>query len=390
MPVAFKCGKNDKGGCGYIAPERWLWRCPGCGGFWDCLQVNMDIPGAKSGDVVEGEIVSLQDVVDSGELDVDAPRYKTTIDGVDYVTNGGFAKAGLYLLCGDPGTGKTTLLLSALYHLAKQRQRVLYVTGEQSVKALAGYVKRMKLKLPAHFTAVRETDLDYILDYLDEHEPNLMVLDSISTVETEDFEIGSSAAVRTAITALSKAANEHGTTIIIIAHVTKEGVLAGPKALEHLVDVFLYLAGSKFEKVRYLKCESKNRWGETPRAARFLMTQEGLVDCFKEDHPDAPVADTKEDRPAATAKKKRAPAKKAGSAAPAKKAKPAAPAAKPPKKNDALVDATRLPQINVVLEMPCGVPDCQGKRGVACSTKNGTREAGFHQSRVDRALKKAA
>lgn len=380
MPVAYKCGKNDKGGCGYVGPEAWLGRCPGCGGFYDCRSVNLDIPGAKAGDVTEGEIVSLQDVVDSGGLDIDVPRYKTTIEGVDYVTAGGFAKAGLYLLCGDPGTGKTTLLLKALYHLAKARQRVLYVTGEQSVKALAGYVKRMKVKLPAHFTAVRETDLDYILDYIDDHEPNVMVLDSISTVETEDFEIGSSAAIRTAITALSKAANEHGTTIIIIAHVTKEGVLAGPKALEHLVDVFLYLAGSKYEKVRYLKCESKNRWGETPRAARFLMTQEGLVDCFKEDHPD----DAKPPAEAPAKAKKSAPAKatKAPKAkAPAKKVKP---------KPDTLVDATRLPQINVVLEMPCAVPDCQGTRGVACSTKNGTREAGFHQSRVNKALKKAA
>lgn len=403
MPIAFKCGKNDRGGCGYVAAEQWQGRCPGCGGFFDCRQINADIPGAKAADVSDGELVSLQDVVNSGDDEDDVERFVSHIEGLDFVTGGGFAQGGVYLLCGDPGAGKTTLLLYALSSLAKKSKlRVMYVTGEQSVKALAGYVRRMNLKLPASFLAIRETEQNEILDYIVEQEPNVVVIDSIQMIENIDreYEAGGAAAIRSAITELSKAAEEFNCTIIIIAHVTKEGILAGPKALEHLVDVFLYLQGSKHEQARYLKCESKNRFGETPRTARFMMTREGLVDCYREDHAeDIAAAEAEKARVAAEkatareaakakrvakkAKGKAATTKKAATkAAPKAKATPKAKAPPKPKKNDTLVDASRLAQINRVLAVACEVPDCKGQKGLACVMKKDA--AMFHEWRVAR------
>jgi DNA repair protein RadA/Sms len=382
VPIAFKCGKNDRGGCGYIAPEPWLGRCPGCGGFFDCRQINADIPGAKAADVSEGELVSLQDVVDSGEAEDVVERFVSHIEGLDFVTGGGFARGGIYLLCGDPGAGKTTLLLYALSSLAKKSKlRVMYVTGEQSVKALAGYVRRMQLKLPASFLAIRETEQNEILDHIVEQEPNVVVIDSIQMIENIDreYEAGSAAAIRSAIVNLSKAAEEFDCTIIIIAHVTKEGILAGPKALEHLVDVFLYLQGSKHEQARYLKCESKNRFGETPRTARFMMTREGLIDCYREDQGEGEKQAKDEASTHEAAKEK---PKKMKSKTAAKKATPAT-ALPPPKKNDALVDANRLAQIDRVLAIACEVPGCKGRKGLACVMKKDT--AMFHEWRVTQA-----
>jgi len=395
MPIAFKCGKNDRGGCGHIAPEPWQGRCPGCGGFFDCRQINADIPGAKAADVFEGELISLQDVVNSlDENEEDVARFQTHLEGLDYVTCGGLAQGGLYLLCGDPGSGKTTLLLYALNSLAKKSKlRVMYVTGEQSVKALAGYVRRMKLTLPANFLAIRETEQNEIIDRIVDNEPNVVVIDSIQMIENMDreYEAGGAAAIKSAITELSKAAEEFNCTILIIAHVTKEGILAGPKALEHLVDVFLYLQGSKYEQARYLKCESKNRFGETPRVSRFMMTKEGLIDCYREDHAEeiaaaeaataAKLRTAKASRKAAAESSAKKPSKKPSEKPKGKAKRKAAPtAAAKPKENDALVDATRLAQINRVLAVACAVPGCKGQKGLACVTK---KDGGaFHEWRV--------
>lgn len=375
MPIAFKCGKNDRGGCGFVAPDPWLGRCPGCGGFFDCRQIHADIPGAKPGFIDDGELISLRDAASSVEDEVE--RLTTGIEGVDYIAcKGGLAKGAVYLFCGDPGVGKTTLLLQALDNLAQKKKRVTYVTGEMSIGDLYKYASRLKLKLPSNFTTKRERDLHEIIDLIVENEPDVLVVDSISVIEDSDreYEPGSAAAIRSAITELHGAAEEFGTTIIIIAHVTKEGILAGPKALEHLVDVFLYFQGSPYEKVRFLKCESKNRHGETPRSTRFMMTEHGLVDCFREDNPDAP---SPSGPPKAKSKTKaKAKSKKKAKSKTKKKAESL------PEKTNPFVDATRIANINQVLDVVCKVPDCDGKKGVACSVKKGG--ARFHEWRVEK------
>ncbi len=376
MPKAYKCGKNNDGGCGFVGPHRWLGPCPGCGRLFDIREINMDVPGAESSTDID-EIVSIRDVIMSGHTN-QAPRLVSLMDGFDFVVGGGLVKGKTYLLCGDPGAGKTTLLLHLLLALARLRHHTMYVTSEQFPQDIGQYMSRivfgdkkptatqLKKAIPAHLTVRRQTDLDDLLDDLEEAAPEIAVIDSIQMISNYDNEPGSAASIRATITALSEIAKEKDITLIIIAHVTKEGILSGPKVLEHHVDCFLFLQGSKTEVARYLKCESKNRYGQTPRTARFLMTGSGLKDCYQEDK-EAEAAEAEAEAAAVEVAAAEEQTKKSAA------------------REKRIVSAGTLTNIDLVLEVACEIEDCRGKKGMACSTKNGTREAGFHQSRVDRA-----
>lgn len=234
--------------------------------------------GAEETEPVDGEVISLQDAINHV---VAVPRIETGIVGIDYVvgnrTEGGFAQNGLYLLCGDPGGGKTTLLLQAFLGIAKRRYPALFITGEQEVKDVAVRAKNFG-KFPGKMMIAKETDLDTILDIIEEHEPAIVGIDSAQTLFVdEDFEIGGGSTIKIAIRELKKIAKQRDVAVVIIGHITKGGAISGPRALEYFVDCNLYLSGRKNDNRRTLKCEFKNRYGETPRQAEFIMTEAGLV-----------------------------------------------------------------------------------------------------------------
>ena len=270
MPVAHKCR-----GCGYTSAKRWIERCPECGRFFNIRQVNADIPGAEIAEPVDGEVISLSDAIAHV---VEVPRIETGIVGIDHVLGGGFAKNSLNLICGDPGCGKTCLILQAFQALAKLHYNTLYVTGEQTVNDLALRAKSFG-KFSARMVAVRETDLDTILDIIDDRKPDIVAIDSLQTLFIDDdLEIGGSMSIKIAVRELMKYAKDEGVAIVLVGHVTKGGAIGGPRALEHFVDVNLWLAGNKSDPKRVLRVDSKNRFGETPRQAVFEMTEKGLVE----------------------------------------------------------------------------------------------------------------
>lgn len=366
----------------------------------------MDLPGAEQADPVDGEVMSLSDAIATAK---EEPRIQVGIDSWDFILGGGLVKGSLTLLCGDPGSGKSTILIQALRSIAIRRHTVLYITGEQQVKAVALRAKNFG-SFPGRFSIVREKYIDAICDFIEEHEPEVVVIDSIQTIVVdEDYGHGTSASIKAAISVFMDVANKKNVTFIIIGHVTKDGGIGGPRALEHYVDTNLYLQGSKRDKFRSLRCDFKNRGGETPRAAKFEMTKIGLVEVSKfESHPEnglVPVrepddcdAESDETATVTTAARKKpanVPPK------PVLKSIPLddevddksdgesdndddddLPADERP--SDAWVAPDGTPAAQV-LTVPCDVPECLGKIDRACSTENGTREAGFHQSRVTKA-----
>lgn len=304
MPVAYECR-----GCGMARPEHWTGpccdhapifkpsdcrdlKCRGCHRRYDTRRVQSSIPGAKLEEPIDGQVMSLQDAVEGA---IEYPRIETGIAGFDYVFGDdkgaiGMVPGSVVLVCGSPGGGKTTLLLGVLQALARQRYDVLYVTGEESMNQLGRRAKSLG-KFPARFRAVHETDLDTILDQFDDVAPDAFVADSIQKIRVgDDYEPESPASIKYAIEELGSYAKREHAIAFIIGHITKDGAIRGAKTLEHDVDVVLYLEnlginpnGSKKKKKdsrRLLRCDSKNRFGETPRAAPFEMTGQGLRDLY--------------------------------------------------------------------------------------------------------------
>lgn len=221
--------------------------------------------------------MSLQDAIDNA---VDVPRIKTGIEGVDHVLGGGFAEGSAILLCGDPGAGKTSIILKAFQAIAKKKHP-LYITGEQTLEAVANRAKQFGA-FSARMAALRETDLATILEIVDERRPDIVAIDSLQTLVTDrDWESGSAMSIKSAVHDIVEFIEETGITFILVGHITKGGALAGPKTLEHQVDVNLWL--SNHPSGRILRCESKNRYGEVPRRARFEMTENGLQDRYRDD-----------------------------------------------------------------------------------------------------------
>ena len=258
---------------------RWHGRCDNCK-EWESLQevqvVSSKRVGANGRSPVQpAQILSL-DKVDSKHFE----RIKTNIDELDRVLGGGVVLGSLVLLGGDPGIGKSTLLLQSLVGVSENKtvNKILYVSGEESAQQIKLRADRLGIKNEKIFL-LSENNLENTLATIEQEKPNLVIIDSIQTTYSEQIASasGSIAQVKFATESLMRMAKSTNISIFIIGHVTKEGGIAGPKTLEHLVDVVLYLEGDRYQSFRILR-GIKNRFGKTSEVGIFEMEEEGMVE----------------------------------------------------------------------------------------------------------------
>ena len=261
--------------CGYES-GKWLGQCPGChewNTFVEAPQAPKATAAVKAGGaVLQMEMPRRLKEIESKEED----RESSGFDELDRVLGGGLVKGSLLLVGGDPGIGKSTLLLQVCRNLASRDLPVLYVSGEESFRQI-----KMRADRVGHFSdslsILCDTNLDHVAQILRDTKPCLAVIDSIQTMYREEVESapGSVGQVRECTNLLLQLAKGLGVTIVVIGHVTKEGVVAGPRTLEHMVDTVLYFEGEKNASYRIIR-GVKNRFGATNEIGVFEMAGEGL------------------------------------------------------------------------------------------------------------------
>ncbi|HEX4233516.1 MAG TPA: DNA repair protein RadA [Caldimonas sp.] len=261
--------------CGVTSPK-WLGKCPGCGA-WNTLVESIAEPGARPRYGGSGRgLLPTEAVATLAEIDAtDAERQPTGIEEFDRALGGGIVAGGVVLIGGDPGIGKSTLLLQALDALART-MKVLYVTGEESGAQVALRSRRLGLGASA-VRVLAEICLEKILAVIESERPAVAVVDSIQTVYSEALTSapGSVAQVRECAAQLTRLAKASGTTIVLVGHVTKDGALAGPRVMEHIVDTVLYFEGDTHSSFRLVRA-IKNRFGAVNEIGVFAMTEKGL------------------------------------------------------------------------------------------------------------------
>ena len=260
--------------CGGRSP-RWQGQCPHCKA-WNTLVesvVEPEAPVAKRFSALAGETGRLQTLAEISPRE--SPRVPTGIAEFDRVLGGGLVPGGVVLIGGDPGIGKSTLLLQALSLLSGHLQ-ALYVSGEESAEQVALRAGRLQLDA-RNLQLLPEINLERILSTLRAVKPDVAVIDSIQTVysETLGSAPGSVAQVRECAAQLTRFAKQSGTTLVMVGHVTKEGALAGPRVLEHIVDTVLYFEGDTHSSFRLVRA-FKNRFGAVNELGVFAMTEKGL------------------------------------------------------------------------------------------------------------------
>ena len=250
--------------CGYSA-GRWFGKCPSCGAFGTLVE---EVQGATA--VAPRETLRLVEV----EAE-EARRIPTGVAELDRVLGGGLVPASLVLVGGEPGVGKSTLLLSALRAISDTRSTLL-ITGEESAAQVK--LRAERLGGAANVGILPETELEGVCATLDQVRPDVCVIDSVQTLYSSELGSapGSVAQVREAASRLLRVAKEAGVAIFLVGHVTKDGAVAGPRALEHLVDTVLQFEGDRYQEHRVLRA-TKNRFGSTNELAVFEMTGAGLV-----------------------------------------------------------------------------------------------------------------
>lgn len=265
--IRFRCQE-----CGYET-LKWFGQCPGCK-QWNTLVEETITPSAKS----KSQLVvnRPQSIVD---IQIDSyPRLKTLFSELDRVLGGGIVPGSLILIGGDPGIGKSTLLLQVADYIAHQYGKVLYVTGEESRSQIRLRAERLQTAF-ADLYIQAETNIFAIEEGMMTTKPVLAIVDSIQTVFNPDMSSapGSVSQVRECAAYLMRIAKEKGIPIFIVGHVTKEGNLAGPRVLEHMVDTVLYFEGERHHTYRILR-SVKNRFGATNEIGIFEMRQIGLLE----------------------------------------------------------------------------------------------------------------
>lgn len=264
--IVFRCQQ-----CGYLS-AKWLGRCPDCQS-WHSLVEEVAFKGReREHAAVTGRNRPRPLAEISYEGDV---RLPSGINEWDRVLGGGLIPGSLVLLAGDPGIGKSTLLLQALDRMAGDIP-VLYVSGEESAQQLKMRADRLRVGAPNLFV-LPETSLEAIMDSVEENPPRVMAVDSIQTVYTRFLDVapGSISQVRECASRFMRVAKERNVSIFLVGHVTKEGSIAGPRAMEHLVDTVLYLEGDRTHAFRLLRAV-KNRYGSTNEVGVFEMKECGL------------------------------------------------------------------------------------------------------------------
>jgi DNA repair protein RadA/Sms len=260
--------------CGGTSPK-WLGKCPACGA-WNTLIESV----AEAGAPVKNRFASLAKtagVAVLADIDaVDTERTPTGHEELDRVLGGGIVEGGVVLIGGDPGIGKSTLLLQALDALQRAGKSTLYVSGEESGAQVALRARRLGLDR-SQVKVLAEIQLEKILSILQAQQPEVAVIDSIQTVYSDQLTSapGSVAQVRECAAHLTRAAKASGTCIVLVGHVTKEGALAGPRVLEHMVDTVLYFEGDTHSSFRLVRA-IKNRFGAVNEIGVFAMTERGL------------------------------------------------------------------------------------------------------------------
>ncbi|MCM8780320.1 MAG: DNA repair protein RadA [Candidatus Omnitrophica bacterium] len=271
MKTVFSCQS-----CGYQSPK-WLGRCPDCNQWNTFVEEEYNPVSEKAKQRVslyKDEPMLLKDIEIQQQV-----RLKTNIQELDRVLGGGIVPGSVILIGGDPGIGKSTISLQVSNHLSQQGQTVLYVSGEESVAQTKLRAKRLGagMEKEGNLFIVNQTDLSYIIEYIKKINPSVVVIDSIQVIfePTISSSPGSVSQVRECAGILTQLAKTTGNSIFIIGHVTKEGTLAGPRVLEHVVDTVLYFEGDRFSTYRILRAV-KNRFGSTNEIGVFEMSSEGL------------------------------------------------------------------------------------------------------------------
>lgn len=274
IKVVYSCST-----CGAQQPK-WSGQCPDCGA-WNTLSEEVATPRSTSvgrggrlagfaGQAGVGQVQSLSEVTPN-----DVARQPTGVGEFDRVLGGGLVPGSVVLIGGDPGIGKSTLLLQTLVRIGA-RQKTLYVTGEESLQQVSLRAHRLSLPM-VEVRLLAETRVEAILTQIDKERPQVIVIDSIQTVYTELLQSapGSVAQVRESTAQLVRYAKHTGTALFVVGHVTKEGTLAGPRVLEHMVDTVLYFEGDSSSRYRVIRAV-KNRFGAVNELGVFAMTDRGL------------------------------------------------------------------------------------------------------------------
>ena len=260
--------------CGYESPK-WYGKCPSCG-EWNTM--NEEIKEKSSASFTKTRIsnyappVLIKDISTTDEI-----RYKTGLSELDRVLGGGIVKGSLVLLGGDPGIGKSTILLQICEHLGKDN-KILYVSGEESKRQLKLRATRLNVNNDNLYIQT-QTDVELISETIRQDKPDLVMIDSIQTMSLNELQSspGSITQVRECTNYLMRVAKSLDIPLIIVGHVNKEGSIAGPKVLEHVVDAVLHFEGDKQMSYRILRAV-KNRYGSTNEIGVFQMTDSGLME----------------------------------------------------------------------------------------------------------------
>lgn len=263
--------------CGYES-AKWLGRCPGCGS-WNTMVEERETSQHKARGISGGDSGKTSPARPITQVvQLEQPRADTGIQELNRVLGGGLVPGSLILVGGDPGIGKSTLLLQASHRLARLGMPILYVSGEESAEQTRLRADRLQALDPNLFVAA-ETDLNAVETLIDQVKPKLLVIDSIQTVYHPEITSapGSVAQVRECTGRLMRWAKGRGIAVIIVGHVTKEGAIAGPRMLEHMVDCVLYFEGERHHTYRVLRAV-KNRFGSTNEIGLFEMRSMGLTE----------------------------------------------------------------------------------------------------------------
>ncbi len=259
--------------CGH-EENKWLGQCPMCKEWNTFAEEAVVVTKASTAkQAKEAQVVTLNSIETTTE-----DRIHTHIEELDRVLGGGIVPGSLVLVGGDPGIGKSTLLLQVCQRLCEDKRQVLYISGEESLKQIKLRANRMG-RFTEDLFLLCETNLDIIKGVIEKRKPHLVVIDSIQTMYNEDVSSapGSVSQVRESTNVFMQLAKGLGITIFIVGHVTKEGTVAGPRVLEHMVDTVLYFEGDRHASYRILR-GVKNRFGSTNEIGVFEMRQNGLVE----------------------------------------------------------------------------------------------------------------